>query len=250
MQIVSWNVAGINACIKKGLFQFMQSQNADIYCFQEVKATAEKMPKLPLLGYNGYHSIAEKKGYSGVTTYTRIEPISVRKMGVEEFDKEGRVIVLEFDSFFLANTYFPSSNRELSRLDFKLRFNAKFHDFCKELTKEKPVVIAADFNVAHKDIDIRNARQNDGSAGFTKEEREWFDSFLNDGYIDTFREFTSEPGHYTWWSQMSGVRARNIGWRIDYFVISGALRRKLKSSSILPTVMGSDHCPISLEIEN
>ncbi|MFI5412450.1 MAG: exodeoxyribonuclease III [Candidatus Micrarchaeales archaeon] len=251
MEIVSWNVAGINAAIKKGLREFMQKQDADVYCFQEVKATQEKLPKFQLQGYKEFHSISEvKKGYSGVSIYTKVAPLSVQKMGIDDFDNEGRVIALEFESFFLVNTYFPSSNRELSRLPFKLKFNDAFLQFCKKLEKKKPVVIAADFNVAHKEIDIRNAKQNEGNAGYTKEEREWFDSFLSAGYIDTFREFTKEPDHYTWWSYLGDVRSRNIGWRIDYFVISEKLRKYLKKSIILKDVMGSDHCPILVEMKN
>ena len=249
MQIVSWNVAGIRACFKKGLADFMKDSKSDVFCFQEVKASEEQIPEmLKSIGYYSYHSIAEKKGYSGVSTFTKAKPISVRKMGIEEFDNEGRVIALEFENFFLINTYFPNSSRDLTRLEFKIRFNKEFHQFCKELEMDKPVIVAADFNVAHKDIDIRNAKENEGNAGFTLEERQWFDGFLNGGYIDTFREFTKEGDHYTWWSQMPGVRQRNIGWRIDYFVISNSLKNNLKSSKILPSVMGSDHCPITMEI--
>jgi exodeoxyribonuclease III len=249
MEIVSWNVCGINACIKKGLTQFMQNQDADVYCFQEVKATEEKMPKFLLLGYQGFHSIAGKKGYSGVSIYTKVKPISIQYMGIEEFDREGRVIVAEFEKFFLVNVYFPNSSRDLSRLPFKLKFNDEFVKLCKKLEKSKPVVACADFNVAHQDIDIRNVKENEGNAGFTKEERAWFGSFLEQGYLDTFREFTKEPNHYTWWSYMGNVRARNIGWRIDYFVISKGLRKDLKRSIILNEVMGSDHCPILVEMD-
>jgi exodeoxyribonuclease-3 len=248
MEIVSWNVCGINACIKKGLMQFMQKQDADIYCFQEVKATNEKMPKFSLIGYDGFHSIAEKKGYSGVSIFTKIKPKSIRTIGIEEFDKEGRVIVAEFAKFFLVNAYFPNSGRDLSRLPFKIRFNEELLKFCKRLEKSKPIVLCADFNVAHKDVDIRNVEENEGNAGFTKEEREWFGNFLAQGYIDTFREFTKDPYHYTWWSYMGDARARNIGWRIDYFVIGQQLRNELKKSIILNEVMGSDHCPILVEM--
>ena len=251
MKIISWNVNGINACLKKGLLDFIKKESAEVYCFQEMKATEEKIPpELKSIGYKEFHNIAKKKGYSGVSIYTNKEPIKVlHGIGEEKFDDEGRVLVLEFQEVFLINVYFPHSSRDLKRLEFKLEFNEKFLDFCKKLEKTKPIIIASDFNVAHKAIDLRNPKQNEKNAGFTIREKEWFDSFLQQGFIDTFREFNREGENYTWWSYMHNARERNIGWRIDYFIISKSLRSKLKSSEILNSVLGSDHCPISLEID-
>lgn len=248
MKIISWNVNGINACASKGAIDFIKKENADVYCFQEVKATKEKIPKI-LEEYNQFHVHAKKNGYSGVSIFSKMKPLSLTEgIGLEEFDNEGRVITAEFDDFFLINVYFPHSQRELKRLDFKLRFNDTFVAFCKKLEKTKPIIIASDFNVAHTEIDLTNPRENKDNAGFTEQEREWFDRFLKDGFIDTFREFTKESGHYTWWSYMNNARPRNIGWRIDYFIISKKLRPKLVSSRILKDVTGSDHCPILLEL--
>lgn len=249
MKIISWNVNGVNACLSKGLRDFMESENADIYCFQEMKATKEKLPVL-LENYREFHSHATKKGYSGVSVYTKMEPLDVIEgLGSEEFDSEGRTITLEFEDFFLVNVYFPHSSRDLKRIDFKLRFNDKFLKFCKDLEKKKPIVIASDFNVAHKAIDLANPKSNEKNAGFTIQEREWFEGFLKSGYVDSFREFVEEGGHYTWWSYMHNARERNIGWRIDYFVLSESLKSSLKDSEILSEVRGSDHCPISLTID-
>ena len=248
MKIVSWNVNGINACVKKGLVDFIKKEDAEVYCFQEVKATKEKLPKL-LDNYDGFHAHAEKKGYSGVSIFSKIKPLSVIKgIGESLFDKEGRVITLEFDDFYIINAYFPHSHRELKRIDFKLKFNQVFLEFCRKLEKIKPVIIASDLNVAHKEIDLAHPKNNEGNAGFTKEEREWFDNLLKEGFIDTFREFTKEEGYYSWWPYMNNLRQRNIGWRIDYFVVSGSLLPKLRESKILKNVLGSDHCPILLEI--
>jgi exodeoxyribonuclease III len=252
MKIISWNVAGIRSCFKKGLIDFMKKENADIYCFQEVKAQKEELPKEleKLKEYNSFHSFAEKKGYSGVSIYTKINPIKIiSRIGNPFFDREGRVIALEFTDFFLINVYFPHSSRKLIRLDFKLKFNSDFLRFCEHLNKIKPLIIASDFNVAHKEIDLKNPKQNEKNAGFTKEERNWFDAFLKEGFIDTFREFNKEGGNYTWWTYRNNARQRNIGWRIDYFIISNSLKNKLKNSIILKDVFGSDHCPIFLEIE-
>lgn len=229
----------------------MKKQAADAYCFQEVKCTPDKFPLdlNPFSNYKAFHSFAKKKGYSGVSIYTRIEPLSVQRgIGNPVFDDEGRVLTLEFKDFFLINAYFPHSNRELKRLGFKLDFNKNFLDFCRKLEKKKPVVIASDFNVAHTEIDLKNPKSNMENAGFTKEEREWFDLFLKAGFVDTFREFTKEGNHYTFWSHRAGVREKNIGWRIDYFVVSQSLKKKLKKSIILKDVLGSDHAPILLEI--
>lgn len=251
MKIISFNVAGINACVKKGLVELMKKEDADVYCFQEVKATKEKLPQelIALKDYSSYHSISEKKGYSGVSVFTKVNPLSViEQTGIEIFDKEGRVLVLEFEKFFLINAYFPHAHRELTRLKFKLEFNKKFLEYCKELEKSKPIIIASDFNVAHKEIDLKNAKQNEKNAGFTKEERNWFTHFLSRGFTDTFREFNKEPGNYTWWTYRNNARERNIGWRIDYFVVSNSLNNSVKRSEILKDIKGSDHCPILLEL--
>lgn len=248
MKIISWNVNGLNACANRGSIAAIGKENADIYCFQEVKASREKMP-LVLNGYNQFHSYAEKKGYSGVSIFSKEKPLSVVEgIGNDDFDREGRVITAEFEDFFMVNAYFPHANRELARLEFKLEFNRKFGEFCKNLERMKPIVIASDFNVAHKGIDLANPRQNEGNAGFTRQEREWFDSLLKLGFIDTFREFSVDAGHYTWWPYMNDARSRNIGWRIDYFVVSGSLKGRLVSSKILKNIQGSDHCPIALEL--
>ncbi|RLE39572.1 exodeoxyribonuclease III [Candidatus Woesearchaeota archaeon] len=252
MKIVSWNVAGIRACEKKGLVKFMRQQKADVYCLQEVKAKVEDLSEQlkNLKGYILYDHPAMKKGYSGVYTYSKQKPIRViKEMGVERFDSEGRVLVLEFQKYYLVNAYFPHSHRNLTRLRFKLEFNQEFSRFCRRLGKRKPLVIAADFNVAHKEIDLANPKQNQNNAGFTIQEREWFDDFLKQGYIDTFREFTKAGGNYTWWTYRFNARKRNIGWRVDYFIISKSLRKKLKSSRILKNVLGSDHCPIMMRID-
>jgi len=248
MKIISWNVNGVNACISKGLIGFMKKEAADAYCFQEMKATKEKMPNIE--GYHSYHSIAEKKGYSGVSIFSKIPAINIIE-GIEnaEFDREGRTITAEFDKFFLINVYFPHAQHELFRLGFKLSFNNSFLEFCNKLSKKKPIIIASDFNVAHKEIDLANPKQNMLNAGFTKEEREWFSMLIGKGYIDTFREFNNEGDNYTWWAYRSQARERNVGWRIDYFVISDSLRPSLVSARILADVYGSDHCPISVELK-
>ncbi|MFH0954673.1 MAG: exodeoxyribonuclease III [Candidatus Micrarchaeota archaeon] len=251
MNIVSWNVNGINACAKKGLVSFMQTENADAYCFQEVKVSPLKLDKTVqhVLGYDAQFLFSEKKGRSGVVTYAKTKPLNIfHGIGKKEFDSEGRVLTFEFKTFFLVNAYFPHSNRELSRLPFKLEFNKAFEEFCAKLEKQKPVILAGDFNVAHEPIDLANPKQNEKNAGYTKEERNWFGSFLKKGFIDTFREFTKENGHYTWWTFRANARKRNIGWRIDYFLISQLLKNRLEKSEILPQIRGSDHCPIRLTI--
>lgn len=245
MKLISWNVAGIRACIKKGCLDFVKKENADIYCFQEVKS--EDVPFLE--GYHVFNFPAKKKGYSGTLVYSKHKPLSVGYgLGLKDFDDEGRIIVLEFEHFYFVTVYFPHSSRDLSRLNFKLRFNKTFMEFCKRLERNKPVIVGGDFNVAHREIDLANPKQNMKNAGFTPQERMWFDSFLKNGFMDSFREFTSDSGHYTWWTYRNNARQRNIGWRVDYFVISKSLREKLKNAWILKDIMGSDHCPIGLEI--
>lgn len=250
MKIVSWNVNGIKACIKKGLFEFVKESKADVYCFQEVKSNpidADNFFKN--LGYHSFWFPAEKAGYSGVAVYTKIKPLSdERGIGVHEFDSEGRVITIEFDKFFLVNAYFPHTRRELTRLGFKLKFNNDYLEHVEKLRKKKPVVLTGDFNVAHEELDLANPKQNRKNAGFTEEERAWFTAFLKEGYTDTFRTFNSEGGNYTWWTYRHDARARNIGWRIDYFIVSEELKDSVEKSEILPEVLGSDHCPVSLTI--
>jgi len=252
MKLISWNINGINSCLNKGLLDFIKKENADFYCFQEIKASQEKIDKLlpEIKDYNSYYLFAEKKGYSGVSIHSKEKPLTVNYgIGNSAIDCEGRVLSLEFENFHLVNAYFPHSHRELKRLDFKLDFNLAFEKHCAKLEKIKPVIIASDFNVAHKEIDLVNPKQNEFTASFTIQERTWFDNFLKQGFIDAFREFNSNPGQYTWWSYCFQSRRRNVGWRIDYFVASQKLKNKLIDSKILPCVLGSDHCPISLEVK-
>lgn len=248
-KIISWNLNGIKSCLRKGLNDFIHDQNADIYCFQEIKVSPQDVRNISFDGYNSYWFPAEKNGYSGVLTCLKKEPLSVIKgINTPIIDKEGRILTIEHDKFFLLNAYFPHAHRELIRHPFKLMFNNSFSSFCENLSRKKPLVIMGDLNVAHKEIDLRNPRENEGNAGFTKEERKWFDSFLSQGYIDTLREFTKDGGHYTWWTYRNNARKRNIGWRIDYALVSNALKDNVKQSAILSDVYGSDHCPILLEI--
>lgn len=251
MKIASWNVAGINACVKKGLLDFIDKTDFEVYCFQEVKASNVKIPEglKNIEGYEFHNYEPMRKGYSGVAVLTKLKPLSVKfGLGDETVDEEARVVLLEFNKFFLINAYFPHANRKLTRLDFKLRFNELFLNFVRNLERKKPVVIAADFNVAHKEIDLRNPKQNMKNAGFTSEEKDWFDKFVGEGFVDTFREFNKECGNYTWWTYRNNARERNIGWRIDYFVVSNSLKGRLSDSKILKDICGSDHCPILLDI--
>ena len=244
MKLVSWNINGWNACMQKGLLNFVHKEKADVYCFQEIKSSEEKISQgvMGLEGFSRYWNVAEKKGYSGVMILSREKPISVKKgIGVAKFDGEGRVLTAEFEKFYLVNTYFPNSQRGLLRLDYKLEFNKEFAKFCRGLEKKKPVVVTGDLNVCHTELDIANPKQNVKNAGFTPEERSWFDGWLAKGYIDTFRMFEKEGGHYTWWSYRFDARARNIGWRLDYFVVSDALKKKVEKSDILDKVMKSGY---------
>ena len=216
--------------------------------FQEVKAD-----QLPLeLHGNGYTPIlypAKKKGYSGLLTMTKKTPIEVTYgIGNAAIDDEARVLTAEFENLFVINTYFPNSRRELERLDFKLDYNDKFLDFVQKLRKKKPVVVCGDFNVAHEEIDIARSKENDGNAGFTREERDWMSKFLGSGYVDTFRMFTDGKGHYSWWLFSFDARSRNIGWRIDYCIVSEEIKKRVKSSAILDSVYGSDHAPVAMEL--
>jgi exodeoxyribonuclease-3 len=250
MRFISWNVNGLRAVLKRGLLDFVAEAQPDVLCLQEVKAWPEQV-QLELDGYRAYWNVAQKKGYSGVLALTRAEPLSVREgMGKPEHDTEGRVLTLEFADYYLVNVYTPNAQRGLGRLDYRVRsWDPDFLAFVKALERDKPVIFCGDLNVAHTALDIANPKSNVKNAGFTPEERERFDRIVEVGFIDTFREFTREGGHYTWWSQMGTARARNIGWRIDYFCISLALRPRLKAARILPHVLGSDHCPVVLELD-
>lgn len=249
MKLVSWNVAGYRACLKKGFQNFFEEVKADVFCLQEVKATEDQIDYKPD-GYICYRNIAERKGYSGTIVYTKIKPISVTYgMNIEEHDHEGRMITLEFSDFYLINSYVPNVKRTLERLDYRMKWEDDFRSYVTSLRKNKPVIVCGDFNVAHTEIDIKNAKANRGNAGFTDEEREKFQELLNSGFIDTFRyQHPNELDWYTWWSYMKGVRERNIGWRIDYFIISKECKEKIKDTFIYKDVLGSDHCPIGLEI--
>ena len=247
MKLISWNVNGIRACINKGFKDFFNEIDADIFCIQETKCQKDQID-LEFKGYTSYWNSAEKKGYSGTAIFTKQKPISVTYgIGIEEHDKEGRVITLEFEDYYLVTVYTPNSQTELKRLDYRMKWEKDFKAYIKELEKKKPVVICGDLNVAHKEIDLKNPKTNRKNAGFTDEERKKFTELLNDGFIDTFRYFyPNEEGKYSWWSYRFSAREKNAGWRIDYFLVSEALKDKLKSANILSDIMGSDHCPVEL----
>ena len=250
MKIISWNVNGIRAVLKKGFLEFLEREDPDIICLQETKATPDQV-ELELPDYpHMYWNSAVKKGYSGTAVFSKIQPLNaVNDMGIEKHDQEGRVLALEFPEWFLVNVYVPNSQRGLERLDYRQKeWDKDFLAYLKELEKSKPVIFCGDMNVAHKEIDLARPKDNRRNAGFTDEERAGFDNLVNAGFIDTFREFESGGGHYTWWSYMANAREKNIGWRIDYFCVSPELKGSLKKSYILPEVMGSDHAPIVLEI--
>lgn len=249
MKIVSWNVAGFRACLKKGFATFFEKEDADIFCLQEVKAEKDQYDFHPN-GYYEYLNPAERKGYSGVLIFTRIKPIQVSYgIGIDVHDHEGRVITLEFEDFYLVNQYVPNVKRDLSRLEYRMDWEEDLKRYLKKLEQKKPVIICGDFNVAHQEIDIKNAKANIGNAGFTYEEREKFSCLLDSGFIDTFRYFNPDKKDcYSWWSYMGKAREKNIGWRIDYFLVSKSIINKVRNSTIYRDVFGSDHCPIGLEV--
>jgi exodeoxyribonuclease III len=253
MKLVSWNVNGVRATLKKGLLDYMAATGADVICLQETKAHAGDVQHVEWpAGYAPHWHSAQKKGYSGTVVFTRKKPLDVTfGLGLPEHDGEGRVITAEFPEFFLVNLYQPNSQRGLTRLDYRTReWDPAFLAHLKRLeARGKPVVCCGDFNVAHTELDIANPKTNHRNAGFTDEERNNFTALLDAGFVDTFREFEKGPGHYSWWSQMANCRARNIGWRIDYFIASTALRPALKRAWISPEIMGSDHCPVGLELK-
>ena len=250
MKFISWNVNGIRAVIKKGFYDFMDEYNPDIICIQETKAHKEQVDlKLPNYPYQYWNS-AVKKGYSSTAIFSKKEPLNIiNDMGIEEHDQEGRIITLEFEKYYLVTVYTPNSKRELLRLDYRKIWDKDFLAYMKKLEKVKPVIFCGDLNVAHTEIDLKNPKTNHFNPGFTDEERRGFTNIVNNGFIDTFREFNKQGGHYTWWSYMFQARAKDIGWRIDYFCISESLKSKLKDSYILKDVMGSDHAPIVMEFK-
>lgn len=251
MKLLSWNVNGVRAALKKGLLDWMQASRADVICLQETKAHPGDIQHVAWpAGYQAHWNSAEKKGYSGTVVFTRSAPLRISDgIRVAAHDREGRVITAEFADFFLLNVYQPNSQRGLTRLEYRTKsWDPAFVAYLRKLGKRKPVVFCGDLNVAHAEIDLTNPKSNRRNAGFTDEERTNFTALLGRGYVDTFREFEKGPGHYTWWSQMMNCRARNIGWRVDYFVAAAELRPRLKRAWIEPHVMGSDHCPVGLEL--
>lgn len=249
MKLISWNVNGLRACVEKGFLDFFKEVDADVFCLQETKLQQGQID-LDLPGYYQYWNYAEKKGYSGTAIFTKKEPMSVAYgIGVEEHDKEGRVITAEFEEYYVVTVYTPNSQRELTRLSYRMEWEAAFLAYLKKLEEKKPVIFCGDLNVAHKEIDLKNPKSNHKNAGFTDEERACFDKVVENGFVDTYRYFyPDKEGVYSWWSYMFQARAKNAGWRIDYFVVSGWLKEKLKGADIHTQIMGSDHCPVELTI--
>lgn len=265
LRIYSWNVNGIRAVIRKGDFQkFIKKYNPDILCLQETKAQRGQA-EIDLPDYEEYWCSAEKKGYSGTAIFTKIKPLNVinglpedletkyklSNDGYGDPNREGRVIAAEFDKFYIVTVYTPNAKDDLSRLDLRQKqWDPAFLEYCERLEKNKPVIFCGDLNVAHTEDDLARPKQNVGKKGFTKEEIEGFQNFIDHGFLDSFRLFTKGNGHYSWWSHFAGARERNVGWRIDYFLVSNSLKNNIKAAKIHPDVMGSDHCPVSIEIDN
>ena len=249
MKLISWNVNGLRSCVNKGFMDIFKDLNADIVCLQEIKLQ-EGQIELELEGYFDFWNYAEKKGYSGTAVFTRESPLSVSYgMGIEEHDREGRVITLEFDRFYLVNVYTPNSKRGLERLDYRMRWEDDFRSYLLGLKQQKPVIMCGDLNVAHKEIDLKNPKSNKKSAGFTDEERNKMTELIESGFIDTFRFFYPDKEEaYSWWSNFAKSSERNVGWRIDYFIASDSLKDELSDAFICPEYMGSDHCPVGLVI--
>ncbi len=259
MNLISWNVNGIRACIKKGFANFFKNINADIFCIQETKMQVNEQNQevkdilnLPIFEkYYSYWNSAEKKGYSGTAIFTKKKPISCKYgIGIEEHDKEGRVITLEFENFYMVNIYTPNSKRELERLAYRQIWEDEIRNYLTNLNKQKPVIMCGDLNVAHKEIDLKNPKANRGNAGFTDEEREKLTCLLDSGFTDSYRFlYPKKEEIYSWWSYMGRAREKNVGWRIDYFIVSNNIKKRIKETKIYDDVLGSDHCPVGLEID-
>lgn len=247
MKLISWNVNGLRACVTKGFLDFFGEADADIFCLQETKLQPGQLT-LELPGYYQYFNSAEKKGYSGTAIFTRQEPLSVSYgIGMEEHDHEGRVITLEFPEYYVVTVYTPNSQRELTRLDYRMRWEDDFLSYLKKLEENKPVIFCGDLNVAHQEIDLKNPKTNRKNAGFTDEERAKMTALLDRGFIDTFRYFyPDQTDAYSWWSYQFQARAKNVGWRIDYFIVSESLKDRLEDAKIYADILGSDHCPVGL----
>ncbi len=248
MKLISWNVNGLRACVQKGFFDFFYKEDADIFCIQESKMQEGQM-KFDLPNYHIYMNCADKKGYSGVITFTKKKPLKVTYgMGIDEHDHEGRIITCEFENFYLVNCYTPNSKEGLVRLDYRMKWEDDFRSYLKELEKNKPVILCGDLNVAHQEIDLKNPKTNRKNAGFSDEERAKMSELLNSGMIDTYRFLYPDKIEYSWWSYRFKAREKNAGWRIDYFIISQCLKEKIMDAKIYTDVLGSDHCPVCLEM--
>ena len=250
MKLISWNVNGLRACIQKGFLDYFHEQNADFVCLQETKLSEGQL-NLDLPGYEQYWCYAQKKGYSGTAIFTKHTPLSVHYgLDVPELDTEGRLITLEYPEFFLVTCYTPNSQRELTRLQYRLCWEEDFRMYLKKLDEKKPVIVCGDMNVAHTEIDLKNPKTNVNNAGFTPQERAAFTKLLSSGFVDTFRHlYPDVTGAYSWWSYMFSARAKNAGWRIDYFLVSERIKDRITAAAIHSDVMGSDHCPVALEID-
>ncbi len=258
MRVFSWNVNGIRACASKGLFDWLAAESPDVLCLQETKAHPEQLPKeflAPADGnggaYRAYWASAKRRGYSGAAILSKREPKSISFLGEAEFDDEGRALVADFGAFTLVSAYFPNSQDAGARLDYKLRFCGAILALCDRVVRRGGhVLVAGDYNIAHKPIDLANPKANEGNPGYLPEERAWMDEFTGSGYVDAFRRFDSEPGRYTWWTyRVPGARERNVGWRLDYHCVDSGLMPAVRGAAIHPAVLGSDHCPVSIEIE-
>ena len=250
-KIISWNVNGIRAMAKKGLVEWIGQTQPDVLCLQETKASPDQLDEelTHIAGYTSFFASAKKKGYSGVAIYTKATPTDVRTMGIDEFDSEGRVLVLEYPDFAVISAYFPNSQDGGARLGYKLDFCAAMLEYCEGLAAAgRNFVLCGDYNIAHKPIDLARPKENEASAGYLPEERAWMDRFTEKGFIDTFRLFNQEPGNYTWWSYVTRAREKNVGWRIDYHCVPEIFRDRVINSTILSDVMGSDHCPVELTL--
>jgi exodeoxyribonuclease-3 len=250
VKLISWNVNGLRAVMKKNFFDYLETESPDVLCLQETKCTAEDVDQLWPGGYTTHFNSAERKGYSGTAIFTKQRPLDVTDgIGKKEHDQEGRVQTAEFEGYYVVNVYVPNAQNELARLDYRKKWDHTFLAYLKKLDKKKPVLVCGDFNVSHEEIDLARPKANQNNAGFSPDERAGFSRYVAAGFMDTFREFETGGGHYSWWSYRGGARERNVGWRLDYFLASARLRKKLTSAFIRPEVTGSDHCPVGIELK-